>query len=813
MALSNDFRAVLRGLMRSPGFTAAVVLTLALGMGANTAFFSVVRGTLLRPLPNRAGDQLLYLRQLNQASGETNIAFSVPEVLDIRNGASTLQGVAEYSPMQFTMQGDGEPVRLNVGIVSGNYFDVMGLRALAGRLIGPNDDGPSAAPVMVLTHDFWMRRYGGDPSVVGRTVRVNGMTSTIVGVVQPAPRYPGETDVYVNVVTSPHHLSATMVHGRTHRMTEIFARLTPGATVEQARAEIQRVQAVMHRDHPEVYQEASGYDIRVMPLQTALNEDARLTLWLLLGASAIVLLIACANVANLILIRGVHREREMTVRTALGAGAGRLRRFLLVENLLLATAGAVLGLGFALAGRGLLISFAQQFTPRANEITLDFAVLGFTTLLAIVVAVALSFAPHLGHEGKLAAALVGGRRASASRRGQRLQRALVVAQVAISVVLLTGAGLLARTLMALGSVETGVKLENTLTLEVPIEFGARRPAEVLAIMERIRDRVAALPGVVEAGLGSNVPLRSGSFMLDVKAEGRALAAGEPQPRAEYRTASPEFFRAAGIPLLAGREFQSTDRIEAPRVVILNKTLAERLFPGRDPIGQQVAWTGDVLRFIPVSGDWRTVVGVVGDTRDSGLDSEPGPVMYQPFAQEGFSVAMVIRAESDPRTLAPSVVRIIRDEDPEQIIENVMPLEQVRDERVAPRRLNAYVIALFGALAVAIAAVGIAAVLAFSVSSRTGEIGIRMSLGADSGMVQRMVLREGGVLVVGGLVLGLAGSLAAARLVRGLLFGVAPYDPTTLIAAAVLMTVVGIVACWVPALRAARVPPAVALRTE
>jgi len=353
-----------------------------------------------------------------------------------------------------------------------------------------------------------------------------------------------------------------------------------------------------------------------------------------------------------------------------------------------------------------------------------------------------------------------------------------------------------------------------LTLDAPIETNTIQQPEKLAMYERMRDKVAALPGVEVASLGSNVPLKSTDFVLEVKADGRPLASGEATPRATYKTADPGYFRAAGIPLLAGRAFTTTDRRESPKVVILNQSFAKRLFGDRNPIGQRVAWTGEVLKFIPITGEWRTVVGVVGDTRDAGLDADPTPTIFQPFAQEEiFAGSLVIRTNSDPQSLQPAVTRAIRELYPRQIIENVATLEQVRDATVAPRRLNALFIACFGGLAMIIAMVGIAGVLAFSVSSRTAEIGIRMSLGADAGRVQRMVLGEGGVLLIGGLATGVVGAWVASRLMQGLLFGVAPHDPATLAAVAALIGLVGVAACWVPAVRAARVDPAVALRAE
>jgi predicted permease len=815
MSSLRDIRFAFRSLSKVPGFAIAVIATLALGIGANTAIYSVVRGALLRPLPNRDGDRLVYLRQSAEQAGQANVLFSVPEVVDYRSGSKALQGFAEYSEIPATMRGHDDPVRVLAGVVTGNYFEVMGLGPVAGRLFDSRDDGPGAAPAMVLSHKYWLTRFGGDPKIVGTTVRINGSSNLIVGVVQDAPRYPGETDVFVNMVTSPHHLDATMVTGRTHRMTEVFARLAPGATLPQAQAEIARIESNVHADHPEVYERAAGYDISVAPLRDVMNERATLTFWLLMGAAAFVLVIACANVANLTLIRGLRRERELIVRRAMGAGAARLRRLLLAENMLLALAGGALGLVIAYAGLGLLKAFAEQLTTRAGEISVDGTVLAFTLAVAIAAGILLAFVPNVGAEGSLAGALVSaGRRTTAGRGRQRLQRSLVVVQVAVSVVLLTGAGLLVRTLMKLQVVDTGVRIENVLTMEVPMDGTGRNTPEQLILYEQMRDRIAALPGVVEAGIGSIVPLRDNNFRLDVKAEGRPVDPDLPTPNADYRTVSPEYFRAAGIPIVAGREFSSTDRAGAGRVVILNQTLARRLFGDMDPIGQRVAWTGDVLQFIPVSGDWRTVVGVVGDTRDAGLDTEPSPVLFQPFAQEEiFSGSFVVRSTLDPLMLSSSVVQTIRSFDSQALIENVETLEQVRDNGVAPRRVNALLVTSFGALALVIAAVGIAGVLAFSVSSRTGEIGIRMSLGADATRVKKMVLREGWVLLAAGLALGVLGSLAASRLLAQLLYGVTPNDPLTVSAVALLMATVGTLACWLPAARAARVEPAVALKAE
>ena len=811
--LLNDFRYAIRSLSRARGFTLAVVLTLGLGIGANTAIFSVVRGVLLKPLPHRDGDRLVYLRHSINGPGGESINFSVPEILDFRTASKTLGGIAEYSNMTYTLQGNDDAARITVGLVTGNYFEIMGLSPVLGRALDSRDDGTTVPPVMVLTHEFWQRRFNGDSAIIGKSVRLDNRAVEVVGVLQPAPSFPSRIDALLNMVISEHHTSAMMVHGRTHRMTEMIARLAPGATVEQARAEVTAIRARVQADHVDAYDPGSGYRVSVIPFQEVLGERARLTLYLLMGAAAFVMIISCANVANLTLMRGVGREQELVVRAALGAGAGRLRRLLLAENLVLASIGAVLGLLLAKGGVRLLIALAERYSPRANEIRLDGMVLGFTLLLTLVVALILSFAPKLAKEGTLGTWVAAGlNRASGGLRRQRLQRGLVVAQIAVSVMLLTGAGLLTRTMVQLADVDDGLTADEVLTVEVPLGF-SRPDADAKALYDRMRFELAALPGVSEVGFGSTIPLRASEFQLEVKAEGRPLAAGEAMPRAEYRTASPEYFRAAGIPLLSGREFATTDQKTTQRVVILNKTLADLLFADKDPIGQRVAWTGDVLRFIGVSGDWRTVVGVVGNTKDGGLDAEPRGVVFQPFAQEnhfGFG-GLVVRAASDPSALAGAASRVLRGIVPNDPVENVLTVSQIRDQSVAPRRLNATLISSFGILAVIIAAVGIAGVLAFSVSARTNEIGIRMSLGADSAKVQKMVLKEGGVLLALGLVLGVAGSLFASRLIQGLLFGVAPHDPVTLAGVALVMAAVGIGACWLPALRAARIDPAVAIR--
>jgi putative ABC transport system permease protein len=805
----------IRSLLKAPGYSVLVILTLALGVGANTAVFSVVRGVLLRPLPHAEGDRLVYLKQSATRAGLDDVKFSVPEIVDLRESSAALAGIAEYSSMPFTMLGGDQPVQVQAAIVSGNYFDVMGLGAVLGRTIGPADDGPDAEPVMMLTYRYWQSVFAGDPAVLGRTYRMNGRTVAVVGVASPAPPFPGETDVFVNLVTSPHHLDATMVHGRSHRMTDVFARLAPGATVAQAQAEVNPIASRMYADHPENYDAAAGYAITILPLRDALTSNARRTLILLMAVAALVLLTACANVANLVLTRTLRREREFAVRWALGSSSGRLRRILLAEATVLALLGACAGVVMAYGGLDLLVGFAGRFTARASEIRIDGGVLAFALLVSVAAAFVFAFVPPLRSQEVLGATLTrGGTRTTGGRR--RLQRALIVAQVAASVTVLTAAGLLTRTLIRLNAVDLGVRLENTLTFEAPINPDFSMPtAQALALQEEMERRIAALPGVTNVGVGLSVPLRRFPIGLEVRAEGAPPRPGEPIPIANFRTATATFFESAGMRVLRGRAFESTDHADARKVVILNEALAQRLFGDQDPIDKRVTWTGQVLSAIGMQEEWKTVVGIVNNTLDDGPDAAPPLLMFEPMAQNAmgfFPGAFVVRATA-AHTLAPRILQIIQELAPEVPVLRMATLEQIREENVASERLNTLLVGMLGTLALVIAAIGLAGVLSFFISERTAEIGIRMSLGAAPGRVLRMVLADGAVLLGIGTALGLAGSLAVATLLEGLLYGVAPRDPMTFGAVVSVMVLVGLAACTVPALRAARVDPLVAIRKD
>ena len=811
-----DIRYVLRSLVRARGFAFAVILTLGLGIGANTAIFSAIRGVLLRPLPHDDGEALMYLRHSTGLAGTENIAFSVPEINDFRGQSKTMAHIAEYSPLTLTLLEEGDATQIDVGLVTGNYLTVMGLRPILGRDFNAQDDGGGAAPVVMLTKAYFENHFGADSSLIGKQLRIGGRQAEVVGVLEPAPFFPQRIDALMNMSISEHHVSALMENGRSHRMTEMIARLAPGASVDQAREEVALITSRVHQQFPEEYDAASAYKITLTPFHEVLGQDAKLTLWLLMGAAAFVLIIAIANVGNLTLMRGIRREHEMTVRAALGAGTTRLRKLLLAENLVLALAGAGLGLVIAYGGVDLLTSFIGRYSPRADEIRVDGIVLGFTLVLAVFVAVLLAFAPSIGNEGSLGAGLVSsGTRSSGGVRRRRLQRALVVTQVAVSVVLLAGAGLLVRSMQALAAVDPGLDATNVLTMEVPVDFTS--PDDMNGAVQRYQrmsQELSTLPGVNIVGLGSTMPLRKAGFQLPIKAEGKVIEAGQPQPISEFRTADAGYFRASGIRIASGRDFTANDDARAPKVVILNKMAADRLFPNEDPVGRRVTWTGEILKFIGMQETWMTVVGVVPNTKDGGLDAEPVPVTFMPFEQGPFpGGGVVVRADVDPQGISNAVRAIIRSIAPRQPIENVMTVDAIRDESIGPRRLNAMLVGSFGVLAAALAAIGIAAVMAFAVSARTNEIGIRMSLGADAGSVQRMFVGEGFRLVATGLVIGVIGAVALSRLIQGLLFGVQPNDPVTLVAVGVLMLATGVMACWIPATRAARVDPANMLRAQ
>jgi predicted permease len=815
MAFLGDLRFALRSLARVKGLAATVVLTLALGIGANAAIFSVVRGVLLRPLANRDESRLIYIRQSARGIGADNAAFSVPEIDDLRARVKTLTAIGGFSTIGFTMVGLGEPRVVRAGVVDGNYFEVMGLRPVLGRLLNAGDDGPKAAGAAVLTHRFWTIGLESDSAVLGKTIRLGTRTATIVGVLEPSVPYPAETELIANVVTSPHHLSATMVTGREHRMTELFGRLAPGADLDAARAELKAIHAAIVAEHPESYSKKADFRIEAVRLRDQITSRARTVLLVLLAASTLIFVIACSNVANLILARTVRRGSELAVRAALGANAAALRRTLLAESLILCVGGAALGVLSARPMVAVLARYASRFSVRALDLTVDASMLWVGASLAVVASVLLAFAPRLpSADGSHGFSLAGAGARIAGGAGRRL-RAFAIVQIAASFVLLAGAGMLLKTLLALQAAETGFNT-RVLAVNVPVVSYGRTPDQVIGFYKEVARRIGELPAVDRVAIGTVVPWRdAGSFGpgFQFSADGHVRESGEEDPRARFRTVSPGFFAALGIPLLQGRDFTDADRRDGERVVIVSASLAQRMFPNQDAVNRHLMWTDPVMKFIDVSPEPRRIVGVAADVDDENVVPGPAFAVYHPFEQEIGGGRLFVHTHGDPYPLVPSITRIIRELAADQPVERAATLEDVRAEVLAPDRLNTLVFGGFAAVALAISVVGVAGVLAFSVSGRTREFGIRMAIGSQPGSILSGVLREGAAMAAVGVAAGAAGGWALARIIASYVQDIRLPDALPVAAAAAILVAAAVIASLLPAARAARVDVMLALRSE
>jgi predicted permease len=815
-SLLTDFRFAFRSLARVRGLTLTVVVTLALGIGANAAIFSVVRGVLLRPLANQNEDRLIYIRQSAPGAGVDNTNFSVPEIRDLRERVKTLTAFGDFSVIDFTMVGLGEPRVVRAGVVGGSYFEVMGLRPVVGRLLGPADDGPSAPGAVVLTHRFWTTTLKSDPSVIGRSVRLGERAATIVGILEPSVPYPAQTEIIANVVTSPHHLDATMVDGRVHRMTELFGRLAPGADLDDARAELRAAHGAILQAHPEAYPKKDDFRMDARLLRDQITASARTVLLVLLGASALVFVIACSNVANLILARSVRREGELAVRAALGASAGALRRTLLAESLLLCGTGAILGVIIARPLLTIVARYASRFSVRALDLTVDSTLLWVGVSLAVGAAVFLAYVPRLpSADTANGLGLSNGSVRITSGTNRRL-RLFAVTQIAASFVLLAGAGMLLTTLFALQRAQTGFNLRNVLALNVPV-VSFQRPPEQIAILykEAIR-RIAQLPGVERVAVGTTVPWRdAGNFGpgFQFTAEGYAKADGEEDPRARFRTVSPGFFAALGVPLIAGRDFSEADRRDAEPVVIVSESLARRMFGTRDVVNRRFMWTDPVMKFVGIRTSPRRIVGVAADVDDENIVPGPAMSVYHPFEQEIGGGRLFVHARMDPYALVPPITKIIRELSADQPVEQAATLEDVRAEVLAPDRLNAMVFTVFAGVALTIAVVGVAGVLAFSVSARTREFGIRLAIGSAPRHLMLRVLRDGAIIAVTGIAAGVLAGFSMARVLGAYVDSVRTPGATPIVAAATVLIVAAVVASLMPAARASRIDVIQALRAD
>ena len=819
MPFLRDLRIAVYSLIRTPGLAVTVILTLALGIGANAAIFTLVRGVLLKPLVNREEDRLIYIRQSAPGMRDEDTAFSVPEIQDLRASVKTLTAFGDFSTIGFTMVGLGEPREVRAGVVGGSYFDVMGLHPVLGRLIGPQDDGPNAPGVVVLTYRFWATTFKKDPSVLGKTVRLGSFgdrSATVIGVLEPCVPYPEDTEIIANVVTSPHHLSATMVTGRIHRMTELFGRLAPGATLEQARSELSTVYTAMMKVHPEAYPPRDDFRIDTKLFRDQITSGARPVLLILLAASGLVFIIACSNVANLILARTVRREGELAVRAALGASPGALRRMLLAESLLLCSAGAILGVFSAQPMAAVLARYASRFSVRALDFRVDSSLLWVGAALAIVAAVILAYVPRLPSADSACGKSLASGSVRITGSTSRRQRVFAVTQIAASFVLMVGASALITTLIALQSAQTGLDTRHVLAVDVPPMSYGKSPQEVVNFYQEAIRRIDALPGVNKTAFGVLVPWRdaNASVGLQFSADGHVSKPGE-DPRAQVRAISPGFFAALGVPIITGRDFNDLDGQASEPVAIISESLARRMFPGGDAINHHVYWTDPVLQFAPgMSNKPQRIVGVTADVDDIHMAPEPTLTIYSTFKQAPlFGGRLFIHTTANPYLLVTPVTRVIRGMSVDQPVERAATLQDIRAEVLTPERLNSLVFGVFAAVALAIAVVGVAGVLAFSVSARTREFGIRLALGSQPQDLLRGVITEGALMAGLGLIAGAGFGYLLARLAARYFLDVKMPGVLPISVSACVLMIVAVVASMLPAARAARVDVMQALRAD
>ena len=811
-----SLRPVLRSLIREPGYALAFTVTLGLGIGLNTAIFSVINGVLLAPLPYADADRILYVRQPAVAAGVENASFSFPEVQEYREASRTMDAFVEYGDWTFTVVGDDDPHRAVGGLVTSNYFDVLGINPAHGRTLGPEDDGDGAEPVMVLTHDYWTRVFGTDPGVIGRTVRLYAFsdpkTTRIVGVLEPGAHYTGtrRQDFFVNYATNDHYIGASMQDDRTHRMTDVFARLAPGQPLESGRSELASLNASQRERYPGAYPERLGYSIHAELWQDELTADARTTLMVLMGTVALVLLLACANVANLTLTRIVRRERELAVRAALGAGRGRLRLQLLAENLILSLLGAGLGLALAVVGLGVLVQYANRFTVRTGEIGIDVPVLVFTVGVAVAVALLLALAPSLPGVENLGstAAAAGSGRGTAGLPRKHVQRGLVVSQLALSFTLLIAAGLMVRSLVNLTRVDTGLDFESVVTMQAPNTTGLSQD-ENRVLMDHVVHEFEHFPGVRNVAYATRAPFEATTLTARTfKVEGLDDE-GIASPMGQVNAVSPAYFETLGIALVRGRAFTELDDERSDSVVILNQRMARDLFGAEDPINRRISQQ----QFDGHWGPRLRVIGVAADTREYGLSVVGAHTIYLPAAQSVAGQTFIARTTGDAGPLAQRVTELVRGMDGDRPVDNVTTLSDLRAEDIAPERLNATLFSAFAVLALLIAAVGVLGVLAFTVSQRTREFGVRMALGAEPRQVLTMVLGEGVLLVLVSLAVGGVAAVGLSRFLVGLLFEVEATDPVTYLVVGAVLGAVALAAAYIPAQRATRVDPLDALRAD
>lgn len=798
----NDFRYALRQLIKAPSFTLVAIITLALGIGACTAIFSVVNTVLLRPLDYPDPDRLVIIRE-TQLPKFPEFSVSPPNFLDWQKQAKSYEHLAATTSASLNLTGEGEPQRLTAVKATAHYFDVYGVKPILGRMLLPEEDAVGKNHVVVLSYGFWQRVFGGARDVVGRSVQLNGEPYQIVGVAPYGFGVASKVDVWTPMAFKP---DETANDARGGHYINVYGRLKPGVSFVQAKAEMELIAAQLATQYPDPQK---GWGVLMMPLQDYSVRDVKPVLYTLLGAVGCVLLIACANLANLLLARATARHREISIRAALGAGRGRLVRQLLTESVVLAICGGVAGIILARWGLDGLLALAPTSLPRISEIHLDSGVLLFSLALSVVTGIAFGIAPALlAARTDMNEALKQGTRGSTEGgiRG-RLRSALVVIEVVFALVLLGGAGLLARSFIQLAHVDPGFNPENATLLRLSLpQRKYAQPEQQTAFANGLLERLKALPGVQAVGLTHSMPL-VGDYVLGFIIEGRPALDPSEEPSTNYYAVTPDYFRAMGIRLVRGRLFTAQDDAKAPRVAIINETMARQYFPNEDPIGKRIHITNGPQT-------WREIVGIVGDIKQYGVDKATSAQSYEPFAQVPFtSLNVVIRTNGSSAAVLGSLRPAVYAVDKDQPVGAIRPLEEIMAESIARQRFAMTLLTVFSAVALVIAAVGIYGVMAYNVVQRTGEFGIRMALGAQQRDVLRLVLTQGGKLIGLGLAIGLLATLGASRAMGSMLFNTSAYDPLTLSSITLLLGAVALVACFFPANRATKVNPIEALRTE